>query len=157
MKLPRAQFPLDVYKRQPAWGGTKTDVLDFGRKYNEVERAVCWQRIAPPFGTGKSRNRATVKLLRDWTTSIDGPDGEGWLSHVFDDCEEIEEFAPWMITRDMDCLLYTSLKTFSYAYIKPRIVIFGSYDILSDSFRLSGGKGKKNTRRRHSRTGVRSL
>lgn len=94
--------------RHPAWGCTKTDVLDFGRKYNEVERAVCWQRIAPPFGTGKSRNRATVKLLRDWTTSIDGPDGEGWLSHVFDDCEEIEEFAPWMITRDMDFPAVTS-------------------------------------------------
>ena len=56
--------------RHPCWGGTETDVLDFGRKWNEVERALRWQRIAPPFGIWESSAEAFGGLRKDWTETL---------------------------------------------------------------------------------------
>ena len=56
--------------RHPCWGGTETDVLDFGRKWNEVERALRWQRIAPPFGIWESSAEAFGGLRKDWTEML---------------------------------------------------------------------------------------
>lgn len=88
--------------RHPAWGGTQTDVLGFGLKYNEVERALHWQRIAPPFGAVRAQTQAAKEKLTDWTSTIDGPDGKGWLSHVFDRQDTIQEKAPRMLARNME-------------------------------------------------------
>lgn len=88
--------------RHPAWGGTGMDVLGFGLKYNEVERAIRWQRIAPPFGVTRTINHASEEELCDWTSSIDGPDAEGWLSDVFDEEDTIRQRAPRMLSRNME-------------------------------------------------------
>ena len=89
--------------RHPCWGGTETDVLDFGRKWNEVERALRWQRIAPSvWNLGKfSRSiwRTQKRLDRDAFHS----EGEGWLKNLIPEGRSISQEAPAILTRNMDC------------------------------------------------------
>lgn len=75
-------------------GGTETDVLDFGRKWNEVERALRWQRIAPPFGIWESSAEAFGGLRKDWTEMLSGPEGEGWLKNLIPEGRSISQEAP---------------------------------------------------------------
>ena len=89
--------------RHPCWGGTETDVLDFGRKWNEVERALRWQRIAPPFGIWESSAEAFGGLRKDWTEMLSGPEGEGWLKNLIPEGRSISQEAPAILTRNMDC------------------------------------------------------
>ncbi|WMJ88987.1 hypothetical protein [Anaerocolumna sp. MB42-C2] len=88
--------------RHPCWGGTQTDVLEFGLKYNEVERVLHWQRIAPPFGAMETINRASGENLIDWTNSVDGPEADGWLANMIQPEEIIKQSAPYIITRNME-------------------------------------------------------
>lgn len=89
--------------RHPCWGGTETDILDFGRKWNEVERALRWQRIAPPFGIWESSAEAFGGLRKDWTEMLSGPEGEGWLKNLIPEGRSISQEAPAILTRNMDC------------------------------------------------------
>lgn len=88
--------------RHPSWGGSATDVLDFGKKINEVERALCWQRIAPPFGVFETENRYSSERLTDWTESLDGPEAEGWLKDRFPKGCVIQQDAPAIVVRNME-------------------------------------------------------
>lgn len=87
--------------RHPIWGGSETDVLNFGLSYNEVARALRWQRIAPPFGVSRTRNCRQGELT-DWTESFDGPDAEGWLADIKAPGERLIQKAPQMIARNME-------------------------------------------------------
>ncbi len=88
--------------RHPCWGGTETDVLDFGRKWNEVERALVWQRIAPPFGPGESEQAFSENVLEDWTDALSGPDAQGWLRDLIPAGGTIRQTAPAVLARNME-------------------------------------------------------
>lgn len=88
--------------RHPVWGGTETDVLDFGRKWNEVERMLRWQRIAPPFGLGESENICSQEELEDRTGRLSGPEAGGWLKNIIPEGGMIRQSAPAILARNMD-------------------------------------------------------
>ncbi len=90
--------------RHPCWGGTETDILDWGLRWNEVERTLRWQRIAPPFGLYEVENKASEGLLEDWTGSLAGPDGQGWLKDIgiLPEGGTIQQKAPAILARNME-------------------------------------------------------
>ena len=109
--------------RHPIWGGTSNDILDFGLKYNEVERALHWQCIAPPFGLAESQSRVSEELLIDWTETLDGPEAKGWLANFLKDGKKIYQSAPAIITRNMRLPVVKALeeeKPFVAASIHPK-------------------------------------
>ena len=90
--------------RHPVWGHTQTDVLAFGCKYNEVERALHWQRIAPPFGIRRTKSMASEKLLEDWTDSLNGPDAQGWVGKInpVNTGKRLTQSAPAILSRNLE-------------------------------------------------------
>lgn len=90
--------------RHPCWGGTETDVLEMGLRWNEVERALRWQRIAPPFGLGESVNMASEEILEDWTGQLSGPEADGWLKEIriLPEGGTVRQKAPAILARNME-------------------------------------------------------
>ncbi|WP_300843446.1 hypothetical protein [uncultured Acetatifactor sp.] len=90
--------------RHPCWGGTEMDVLEMGLRWNEVERALRWQRIAPSFGLGESVNLASEELLEDWTDWLSGPEADGWLKEIgiLPKGGTVRQKAPAILARNME-------------------------------------------------------
>lgn len=90
--------------RHPCWGGTETDVLELGLRWNEVERALRWQRIAPPFGLGESVNLVSEEVLEDWIGWLSGPEAEGWLKDIkiLPEGGTVRQKAPAILARNME-------------------------------------------------------
>ena len=90
--------------RHPCWGGTETDVLEMGLRWNEVERALRWQRIAPPFGLGETVNKASEEILEDWTGRLSGPEADGWLKEIriLPEGGTVRQKAPAILARNME-------------------------------------------------------
>ena len=80
------------------------DVLEMGLRWNEVERALRWQRIAPSFGLGESVNLASEELLEDWTDWLSGPEADGWLKEIgiLPKGGTVRQKAPAILARNME-------------------------------------------------------
>jgi hypothetical protein len=74
--------------RHPLWGPNV--------KFQEVVRAVRWQRIAPPFGASKVPVKISPKILFD---TRHFPPGSFWDNKVWD--KDIHQGAPACMTRDI--------------------------------------------------------
>ena len=88
--------------RHPSWGGTNMDILETGLKWNEVERALMWQRIAPPFGIWESSFVVSEEMLEDRTDHLAKPDADGWLKNMIPKGGYISQKAPAILARNMD-------------------------------------------------------
>lgn len=95
--------------RHPSWGGGVTDVLDFGLKVNEVERALRWQRIAPPFGVFEAENCFSDEKLTDWTGRLDGPDADGWVKDIIPRGGVVQQEASAVLARNMEYPVITAV------------------------------------------------